>query len=94
MAAKYLALLLASLALASALPQLWPLPARYSLNASALPYPLSPCDIDYQISSPLAALVNSTINHYLEDVFRCSARGSSNVTLRVVTLGRELNFPL
>lgn len=45
---------------------------------------ISPCKINYKISSPSNMIVQEIISIYLTQVFKCSQQPMSNITLAVV----------
>ncbi len=63
---------------------LWPLPKSVESNPNATSLVISPCKINYKISSPSSVVVQEIINIYLTQVFKCAQQPMSNITLAVV----------
>ncbi len=63
---------------------LWPLPKSIESNPNATTLVISPCKINYKISSPSSIVVQEIINIYLTQVFKCAQQPMSNITLAVV----------
>ena len=76
------------------LPMLWPEPHSLSLNVSAVPLLVSPCDINYVIQSALAPYIQTIIDTYLANVFKCSTKKESNISLYISVSSRSVNLPL
>jgi hypothetical protein len=78
----------------SSLPQFWPRPQSLTLNESAAPIFISPCDVKYIVESPISPYVENILAWYLSRVFKCSSNSTSNYTMNIVVPTRMINIPL
>jgi hypothetical protein len=63
---------------------LWPMPKNLETNTSATPLIISPCRINYKITSPSNILIQEIVTLYMIQVFKCSQQPKANITLNIV----------
>lgn len=66
-----LSVLFSILAVSFAYPLFWPQPQQLSLNQSAVPLYISPCDVRYKVDSKLYIQVAEMLTLYQGHVFKC-----------------------
>lgn len=89
--------LLALLVLASAninsTDRIWPKPTSFSSSLHGQKAKISPCEVEYAISSQLTSEPKEILQWYFDRVFKCQLTGSSRAVLRIVIKSAEVLVP-
>lgn len=78
----------------SAFPLFWPQPWQVTINPTATPLSISPCNVRYIVQSPLDSSIQSIIDFYLDSVFKCKSKVPANYSINIVVPARSINLPL
>ncbi len=54
---------------------------------------VSPCEIRYNIQSPIIDYVSANVDFYLETVFKCATKTPKNYTLSIVVRSSNMTLP-
>jgi hexosaminidase len=72
---------------------LWPLPKHFDFNSASAPAVVSPCEIRYNVSSPISDYVSAIVDFYLDSVFHCGSKKPNNYTLTILVRSSNMTLP-